>query len=317
MAQTPLVITVSLNPAIDRIMDVPDFAAGEHQRGRLISRTPAGKAVNVSRALATLGVRSIVTGFIGEQEVELFESSLDSSRVQTQFLPIAAPTRENITIVDPVAHTETHIRDAGFTINETNRLRLGKKLSLMCRADSIVVFSGSVPEGIGPEQFVDLLEICISAGARVVVDTSGEPLRTAASLPLWLMKPNTAELGEITGRPLATEEELLAAGHELSRRVKTVIVSRGEAGGLCFVSGSVLKGHVQLDPARVRNTVGCGDSLLAGFIAGRLLHNDIRESYRYALAVATASAVGLEPCRFAMKDVEEFVPQAVVEPVQS
>ncbi|MGB9626722.1 MAG: 1-phosphofructokinase family hexose kinase [Phycisphaerae bacterium] len=313
MAQVPLVITVSLNPAIDRIMEVPRFAIGQHQRGRLVSRTPAGKAVNVSRALATLGVRNIATGFLGEQEVEFFEKAFDPARVQAQFLPLPAPTRENITIVDPVAHIETHIRDVGFVIRDTHRIRLGKKLSLMCREGSIVVFSGSVPEGISPEQFVDLLEICISAGARVAVDTSGEPLRAAASLPLWLMKPNVAELSEIAGRPLTTEADLLAAGRDLARRVKTVIVSRGEAGGFCFIADSVLAGRVPLEPERVRNTVGCGDSLLAGFIAGQILHDNVRESYRYALAVATASAVGLEPCRFAMKDVEEFIPKAVVE----
>jgi len=313
MAQTPLVITVSLNPAIDRIMEVPRFAIGQHQRGRLVSRTPAGKAVNVSRALATLGVRNIATGFLGEQEVEFFEKAFDPSRVQAQVLPLPAPTRENITIVDPVAHIETHIRDVGFVIGDTHRIRLGKKLSLMCREGSIVVFSGAVPEGISPEQFVDLLEICISAGARVAVDTSGAPLRAAASLPLWLMKPNVAELSEIAGRPLTTEADLLAAGRDLARRVKTVIVSRGEAGGFCFISDSVLAGHVPLEPERVRNTVGCGDSLLAGFIAGQILHDNVRDSYRYALAVATASAVGLEPCRFAMKDVQEFLPKAVVE----
>lgn len=315
MPQTSLVITVSLNPAIDRIVEVPHFAVGEHQRGRLISRTPAGKAVNVSNALAALGVRNIATGFLGEQEVELFEASLDSTLVQPQFLPVPLGTRENITLVDPVAHIETHIRDAGFVIREADRIRLGKKLGLMCRENCIVVFSGSVPDGISPEQFGDLLEICTSAEARVVVDTSGPALGAASKLPLWLMKPNVAELGEIVGRPLVSEADILAAGRSLAERVKTVIVSRGEEGGFCFVSGSVLRGHVRVDPVRVRNTVGCGDCLLAGYIAGRLHREDIRDSYRYALAVATAKAVSLEPGRFDPGHVEEFLREAVVEPV--
>lgn len=315
MTETPLVITVSLNPAIDRIVAVPRFAVGEHQRGRLLSRTPAGKAVNVSRGLAALGVRNIATGFIGEQEIELFARSLDPERVEAQFLSVAGTTRENITIMDPIAHVETHIRDAGFIVGEADRTRLSEQLASLCRRDSIVVFSGSVPEGISPAQFVELLEVCRSVGARVAVDTSGPPLRAAAELPLWFIKPNVLELGEIVGRPLRTEAELLAAGRTLAGHIANIVISRGEAGGLCLAAGSVRKGRVPLAPERVRNTVGCGDSLVAGYIAGRIKYEDIDEAYRYALAVATASAVGVEPCRFDMKDVEEFVAMAAVESV--
>lgn len=309
-------ITVSLNPAIDRILEVPDFAVGAHQRGRLLSRTPAGKGVNVSRALAALGVRSIATGFVGAPDLELFESSLDPVRVQSQFLVVDAATRENITIVDPVGHVETHIRDVGFTIGVADRLRLSKKLSLMCRPEGIVAFSGSVPEGISPAQFAEMIEICLAAGAKVAVDTSGPALQAAARLPLWLIKPNLAELREITGQPLETEADILAAGRELSAHIRTVIVTRGAEPGYCFVSGSALRGRVEVEPERVRNTVGAGDSLVAGFIAAQLRSDDIRESYRQALAVATASAVSLQPGAFAIEDVEDFLFRAIVEPVR-
>ncbi|MBN1491902.1 MAG: 1-phosphofructokinase family hexose kinase [Phycisphaerae bacterium] len=310
------VITVSLNPAIDRILEVPRLRLGAHQRGRLISRTPAGKAVNVSRALAVLGVRNVATGFLGKDEVELFENSLDTARIQPQFLPVDGTTRENVTLIDPVSHMETHIRDIGFAISEKDRIRLGKKLHLMSRPGSVVVFSGSVPDGISPPQFAELLQVCISAGAHVVVDTSGPPLQAAAELPIWLLKPNVGELAEIAGRPLTTDAEVLAAGLEVARRATTVVVSRGEAGGFCFVAGSALKGHVAIRQDRVRNTVGCGDCLLAGFIAARVQGHDIRESYRHALAVATAAAISVEPSHFLRQDVEEFLAVASVDPIE-
>ncbi len=313
MTQTPLVVTVSLNPAIDRIIEVPGFAVGAHQHGRLLSRTAAGKAVNVSRALALLGVRNLAAGFVGAGETAFFEGSLAGTGVETRFLAVPAATRENITLVDPVARVETHIRDTGFGVGADDGVRLEEQLRRTCRAGAVVVFSGSMPKGITAEAFGRLLRTCIDAKARVVVDTSGEALRTAVDLPLWLIKPNVEELGEIAGRPIASEAEIVAAGQRLAERIGMVIVSRGKAGAFCFASGSVLKGCIAVDPQRVGNTVGCGDCLLAGCIAGRLRSSNGQEAFRYALAVATAKAVSLEPGQFDPADVEVFFREAVVE----
>lgn len=315
MSNRTLVITVSLNPAIDRILEVPRLKLGAHQRGRLIARLPAGKAVNVSRALALLGVANVATGFVGEEDLDRFERSFDETHVRPQFLTLPGATRENVTLIDPVNHVETHIRDIGLAVGDKDKNRLARKLGLLCRAGSVVVFSGSMPEGFVADDFVKLIEICLSAKARVAVDTSGPALRAAAKMPLWLLKPNAAELEEIAERPLPTEADLIAAGRELSAGIETVLVSRGSEGGLCFVDGAVLKGQVDVRPDRIRNTVGCGDCLLAGFIAARLEREDIRESYRYALAAATAAAVSVESSRFLRQDVEEFHEKASVEPV--
>ncbi len=310
---SPPVITVSLNPAIDRIVEVPRFAVGEHQRGRLIARTPAGKSVNVSRALAILGVPGIAAGFIGRQELALFRDSLRADGVGSEFIPVDGITRENITIVDPAARVATHIRDAGFRVGAGDIDRLGRLLTRLCAKDRIVVFSGSTPEGLDARRFEDLLRVCMSAGARVAVDTSGPPLRAAARLPLWLIKPNVAELAELTGVAIASEPELLAAARAVARTVATVLVSRGEEGAVCLTGGEAVRGHVRVAPEQVRNTVGCGDCLLAGYIAGRLGSGSVHDAMRHAVAVAAAKVVSIEPGRFDPQRVSGYRRDARVE----
>jgi 1-phosphofructokinase len=316
MAAFEQIVTVCVNPAIDRVLEVPDFAVGSHQRGRQLARHPAGKAVNVSRALGALGVPSIAAGFVGRNELEYFERFLSAFRVNTQFLTVDGATRENVTLVDPIARRETHVRDVGFTVSARDLTRLKKKLHLISRPTTLVIFSGSVPHGIEPQAFADLLDICLHAEAKVAVDTSGPALKAAAALPLWLAKPNAAELGEMVGQTIASDDEIIATGRQLSRRIRGLLVSRGEAGGYAFVDGSAFVGQVPVARQRIVNTVGCGDCLLAGFVTAQLRGQNVRESYRFGLAVATAAAVSREAGPFDLRDVQEFLAAASVEPLQ-
>lgn len=314
---TPRVITVSLNPAIDRIIEVPNLKLGDHQMGHLVARLPAGKAVNVSRALSILGVSSVATGFMGIAEVDFFHQSFDGSSIQDDFLAVTGSTRENITLVDPVTHHETHIRDVGFEVDADDLACLAERLRQLCSKGSTVVFSGAMPRGCAAANFVELIQVCLTAGARVAVDTSGEALKQAARLPLWLIKPNEAELAEIVGAALEGGDRVLAAGGELARHIGNVLVSCGSDGSLCYSGGAIWRGHVSLDASRVCNTVGCGDCLLAGFVAGCLRGDEPAGALRLALATATAKAVSLESGRFTLADVEDFSRFAAIEPVAS
>jgi len=296
----------------------------------LLSRMPAGKAVNVSRALAALGVPNVVTGFVGAGELAEFEQALESPFIQPQFLAVDGTTRENITIVDPVNHRETHVRDEGFEVTRAQLDRLAKKLSLLSRPGALVLFSGSLPRGVSAQDFLRLIEVAIKHEARVAIDTSGEALRAVGKAfvdgessvgskparPLWLLKPNVTELGELLGRPIRGDDEIVETGKRLSMRVRAVLVTCGEAGGYAFVDGSALMGQVTVDPVDVVNTVGCGDALLAGFVAGHLRGMDVRDAYRFALAVATAAAVSVSPGQFDVQRVEDFLRRATVEPIE-
>ena len=315
MSRPTKIVTVALNPAVDRVIEVPGLRLGGHQRGRLISRTPAGKAVNVARALSALDVPTVVTGFVGEDCFDEYEAFLATGSVRSQLLAVAGRTRENITLVDPTAGVETHIRDAGFTIEASDFDRMKKKLNLLAGPDSLMIFSGSTPPGVTAALFRELIEIVLAKRAVVAVDTSDAALAAVAELPLWLVKPNVEELAALAGHAIDSDGEILRAGRALSKTIHTVVVSCGAAGGYVFVDGSALVGQVDLAGQKPVNTVGCGDCMLAGFVAAHLHGADVREAYRQALAVATAAAVSVNPGEFDPAAVERFARSASVESV--
>ncbi len=145
------IVTVTLNPSVDRVIEAPRFAVGSNVRGNVVARYPAGKGVVVSRVLATLGSRSIVTGLIGSEELNYFETFLErvgEGRIITQFLVARGRTRENITVVDPVEDTETHVREIGFEVREDDVVRITSKVGLLAHRGALMVFSGSIPPGV-------------------------------------------------------------------------------------------------------------------------------------------------------------------------
>jgi 1-phosphofructokinase family hexose kinase len=307
------VVTITVNPAIDCVFEVPGLTLGAHQVGRRRSRTPAGKGVNVARVLAGLGHPPVATGFVGAEEVQAFESSLAAVGARSRFLAVRGNTRENVTLIDPDAKTETHVRDAGFAVRGEDVERLARTLSGLSDAGVLVVFSGSLPRGMAPEDLDALVRVCVDRGAAVAVDADGPLLRAVQSNRLWAIKPNREELQALIGGSAESGDELIRAGRSLSDKVENVLVSCGAAGGYLFTRDRACRGRVPLDPKRVISTVGCGDALLAVFIAARLDGHDAAEAYRRALATATAAATDPLPGHVEPDRVTELLAQAAVE----
>ena len=154
------IVTVGFNPAIDRILECPDFHVGGHQQARQIARLASGKAANVSRALAQVSVDSIATGFVGKDELEFFHEELLGSagtgRILCHFVEVRGKTRENITILDPnrrEAGVETHIRDVGFTVTPQEITRLEQRLTHDLKSEDVAIFSGSLCPGL-PKDYI-------------------------------------------------------------------------------------------------------------------------------------------------------------------
>jgi len=314
------IITVTLNPAIDRVIEVSGFAVGAHQRGRLIARAAAGKGVNVSRVLASLGVGNTATGFVGAGDLEFFEQSLaecaeHGAATRPQFLAVKGCTRENLTIIDPESGVETHVRDLGMETSPADIDRLSKKINLLARPGGVVVFSGSLPPGMEIDAAVGLIDLAVSKGAKVAVDGPGALLQAVADRPLWLVKPNVSELAEAVGRAGQSlcDDDVVASARGLGEKSGVVIVSRGSAGGYMIAEGSAWLGQVRIDQGLIRSTVGCGDALLAGFIAAQQTGHDLPQSYRHALAVATAAALEPVPGRVNTATAAELLLAASVE----
>jgi 1-phosphofructokinase len=299
------IITVTLNPTIDRIIEVPDFRVNEHLPGRLRWRAPAGKALNVSRVLATLGTPNTAMGWVGQESIADFCNVADTAGFTARFRPIAGPSRENITIVDPNGHTATHIRDAGPTVTEADVSALTAELESVASADTFMVFMGALPQGISPNAFGLMLDACIARGANIVVDAYGEALREAAKCELWLVKPNRHELADLLGTQPGNETEIVAAGRVLNLKFPYVLVTLGDAGAYAFSQDGVWRAHVTIPPDQIRSTVGCGDTFLAAFLSVIVNEpGDVEQALRQATAIAGASAMHELPATFDRGTVE-------------
>jgi 1-phosphofructokinase len=301
---SPNIVAVSLNPSIDRGLEVPDFKIGAHQRGRRLFRRPAGKAVNLARTLGKLKIPTMLIGFVGKAHQDYFERYVNGDWISCQLFVTAGRTRENITIIDPVNRIETHIRDVGFEVSPTDINRMRKKLALLARPDTLVAFSGSLPPGLNVEDFLELVQICEMNNARVVVDCSGKVLKACEPLGLWMIKPNVEELAELTGRTAVTPEDIVAAGRELKKKVSVVLVSAGSEGAYLFTESIDLRGVLKVDASEVKNTVGAGDAMLAGYLAGVTMGKRPAECLADALATAAATITARAPGRFKAQTME-------------
>jgi 1-phosphofructokinase len=290
--RTPTIVAVALNPALDRILQVPNLEIGSHIRGKLVSIQPAGKAVNVARLLGALGTPCILTGFVGEADRDRFKRSFDETPVRVEMFEGRGITRENITLVDPERGVETHVRDVGFPVAPEDLERLRKKLAILAGKGSYVLFAGSLPPGMTADDFAVLLEACAEKGAYVAVDSSGpglEALRGARNL--WLVKPNRQELAEIAGREAVEEADIRATAESLRKRIEQVVVTLGPDGAYLFCREGAWRAKPHIDPAAVVKTVGSGDALLAGFVQGHVTGKGPAECLRLGVACGTASTL--------------------------
>lgn len=337
------IVTVTLNTAIDRVVEARGFAVGAHQVASFISRRPAGKAVNVSRGLARLNVNHIATGFVGRDELSQFEHFLHSTgpgRITPQFLAVAGRTRENLTIIDPEAHTDTHLREAGFEVAAIDVLRISRKLRLLAQPGVMILISGSLPPGMQASDLVDMVASCRLRGAMVGLDLGGDVLQQVmgleprgraadergAATDFWsrpvpeqsqraaIVKPNRQELARLLGLESVDDDAVaMDAAAELAHHADVVIVTHGEAGAWLLTEGMTWRGRLDLPREKVHSTVGCGDAMLAGVLHAWSTGRDPGDMLRQGLAAAAANATRRSVADYTREQVRELTDKAQVE----
>jgi len=314
-AITPHIICVTLNPAIDRTIEVHRLELGQHAKGRLVSRHPAGKAVNVARVLQHLGQPCLLTGFVGKGERSMFERSFDTKTVRTQFFGLDIVTRENVTLMDLETGVETHVRDEGAEIREEDQKRLMRKLKILAKPEVWMVFAGSLPRGFTPERFGEMLGAVARQGAKIVLDSAEGAPAVLRKLPVWLIKPNREELAAMAGSAVGSEAELVSAARSLRDAADIVLVSSGERGCYLVEGETVLHAHMRKMPRKVTNTVGCGDALLAGFLRAKARNLESRQSLQLAVATATSASFQVHSGQIDAEEAGRLVEQVAVEAV--
>lgn len=280
------VVTVTLNPAIDQTLTIPNFAAGQVNRVEQSEAHPGGKGVNVAACLADDGRSVAVTGFLGRDNAGLFEALFAQKRVLDCFVRVAGPTRTGIKITDPAQRQTTDINFPGLSPNPGDREALLMQLAVL--PTEWAVLSGSIPPGLDPSIYRDLIALLKQQGRRVALDTSGAALRHALDAVPEVVKPNRQELEQLLGRALDTPAAIVEAARTLIERgVELVVVSLGSDGAVFINKNDVVTAR---PPAiEVASTVGAGDAMVAGIVAAQLDGLSLAECARLATAFSLSA----------------------------
>jgi 1-phosphofructokinase len=267
MQSVPRVVTVTLNPAIDETVFLDTLRPGAVNRASGHHRQAGGKGVNVSAMLGGFGIPSTASGFLGRENPGFFEDLFAEGMIRDGFLRIDGETRTGIKIVATSTRETTDLNFAGLAPTHSDLEALTEKLVAMAEPGTWFVIGGRLPESVSLDDFKRLIERLKSGGAWLAVDTSGAALQVAIDCGVDVIKPNHHELEEILGTSLPDTASRVTAARKLQiERVSHVILSLGGEGAL-FVNpdGACI---VDAPPVRVVSTVGAGDSLLAGYLAG-------------------------------------------------
>lgn len=262
-----MIVTVTLNPSLDRTVEVERLALGQVNRARSTHLHPGGKGVNVTRALLANGVPSRavlpVAGVEGRQLVEL----LAAEGVGAEVVTVGGRTRSNVTVADADG-VVTKINEPGAALSPAELDQVVERAIGCAVPGEWVVLCGSLPPEVPDDAYARIVCRLAAAGLRTAVDTSGAALTSAVAAGPDLVKPNAEELAEAVGRPLASRADVVAAAHELrARGADRVLVSLGGAGAVLVDDDGVSFGTSVVTDAR--STVGAGDAFLAGFLAAR------------------------------------------------
>lgn len=291
-----MIYTLTFNPAIDYVMRIDRLEWGETNRSRSEEIYFGGKGINVSIILANLGIGTTALGFVVGFTGEALDSAVSAQGVRTDFIRLSGGnTRINVKLK---SDKETEINAQGPEITGDDIAKLYEKLEALQEGDTLVL-AGSVPGTLPQNMYEEILSRLNGRGIRFVVDATGALLTNVLKYRPFLIKPNRAELEEICGRKLHTDEEIAAAAEELrARGAVNVLVSMGGDGALLVDEHGKVHRR-QAIAGKVLNTVGSGDSMVAGFLAG------VEKGYEYALSLGSAagSATAFSPGLAAKEDI--------------
>ncbi len=306
------VLCITLNPAIDMTVSVDGLRVGEVNRALSSQSDAAGKGLNAAQILADLGIDTIASGFLGADNAAIFEQlftdrqTMQGGSVQDGFVRVAGETRTNIKITDN--STTTDINGKGFLVSDADKQMLFKQLGDLAKECQAVLVAGSLPQGFDVGDFDKLLSALTAVCDKVAVDVSGDALKVAFKHKLWLIKPNDDELFEVFHKPAKILQEQRALIVDLD--IDNVIVSMGSQGVNWFAGDKVY----QATPPKmtVVSTVGAGDTLVAGMMAGLLQGLDDLSALARATALS-ANAVSIVGFRAANDDeLSRLLPQVEV-----
>ena len=286
-----MIITVTLNAAIDKTLEVPSFTPGRRHRTVDQTTMPGGKGVNIARALKRLGQPVIATGFAGGATGSRIVGALDDESILNDFVRIDDESRTNTAVTDPTTGVHTEINERGPAISPAELAVFHEKLVYLAQGASICVFAGSIPRGVEPDVYFSLIRDVRRLGVTTMIDSDGEPLRLSMRAEPDLVSPNELEAEELVGhefnddgdRGEAVAEMVRLGAHEAIMTVADGCYARihGDDGPAIW--------RVSVAVQESRSAVGSGDAFLAGYVSARYGGASAVDCLRFGVACGAES----------------------------
>lgn len=287
-----MVYTVTLNPALDYSIQMAEFNLGKLNLSEKAYFLGGGKGINVSKVLKNLGVQSVALGFLGGFTGEFIKKELKDKEIEERFVEVEGNTRVNLKIKN--GEVETEVAGISPKITKENLDALLGELSKLVDGD-ILVLSGSVPKDINSNVYAEIMK-SIKKDVKVIIDTRGEAFEAALESKPYLVKPNHHELEEFCKKEFHTIEEIIDGAKMIQARgAQNVIVSMGKDGSMLITKeGDVYRGNVP--KGVLRNSVGAGDSMVAGIVSKLAKGEELLASYKFGISSGSATAFSYDLC---------------------
>jgi 1-phosphofructokinase/tagatose 6-phosphate kinase len=303
-----MIVTVTLNAAVDRTLTVPNFQPGHRHRASASLTSAGGKGINVARALKQLQAPVIATGLAGGRAGDRIIEELASEAILNDFVRISDESRTSMAVVDPTAGRLTEIYEWGPAVRPDELETLLDKLRYLSRVASYVVFSGSLPRDVEDDFYAEAIRDLTRRGVQCVLDCEGEPLRIGVEAEPFLVSPNQREAESLVGQEFSDDEDFvmaLEAIADLGAR-NVLITQETSCFGLFHEDRRVRRFRASVARIDPIAPVGAGDVLLAGFLTVRFNGGSLDEALRIGVGAAAASVLELGAGRFDVREASRL-----------
>jgi 1-phosphofructokinase family hexose kinase len=314
-----LIITVTLNAAIDKTLEVPNFRLGRRHRSVEQRTMAGGKGVNVARAIKTLGRPVLATGFAGGPAGTRIVEQLTEESILNDFVRIRGESRTNTAVLDPTNGEQTEINEPGPDVGPREVELFADKLLYLAQGAQLCVFAGSLPRGVDADLYARLIRELRRLGVSTVLDSDGEPLRQAVRAEPTVVSPNVLEAEELVGHEFNDDEDRTLAVREMVQLgAREAIMTLPDG---CFAQvledGGPRLYRVRVEPLEPRAAVGSGDAFLAGYVAARYSGSPPAECLRFGVACGAESTQHLGAGLLEPREMERLLGEVSVEALEA
>ena len=287
-----MIITVTLNPTLELVYQLETLAINGVTRTDKVTKYPSGKGLNVSRVASLMGYQNIATGFLGINQKQTFEASLDADKMTHNFLSISEDTRNSVAILHD--HQQTELLENGPTIDKTEAINFLEHYHQLINQANVVVLAGSLPKGIESNYYIELMKQALAQNAKVIIDASGTTLKNVLDSPInpYAIKPNLDEIQELTGQTIDTSDYqaiITLLDDAIFEGIPLILISMGADGAFIKFNQHYYKATVP--KIEVKNAVGSGDSTVAGIAISLDQDEEIISLIKRAMTLGTLNAL--------------------------